>query len=385
MKYRLFLTIFCSFLHLSADAQQTINASITNGGIQRDYILYVPANYTGTSGVPLLFNFHGFTSNATQQMFYGDFRSIADTAGFIIVHPEGTLDNNGITHFNVGWGASTVDDVAFSSALIDSISAQYNIDQDRVYSTGMSNGGFMSFKLACELSDRIAGIASVTGSILPLTLSNCNALHSTPIMQIHGTTDGTVPYNGGAGWTEPIGSLVDYWANFNNCTATPVIENMPNISVVDGSTVEKFSYLNGYNCTEVIHFKITNGGHTWPGSVFPSAGTNYDINASIEVWNFLSKYNINGLISCGNVGINEETLNPSLSVYPNPAENKLQIDGLENLNDLRKLVITDLSGAVLITAESADNGIDISELSCGFYLIHIEHATGKRSIKFTKQ
>jgi polyhydroxybutyrate depolymerase len=201
MKYRLFLTIFCSFLHLSADAQQTINASITNGGIQRDYILYVPANYTGTSGVPLLFNFHGFTSNATQQMFYGDFRSIADTAGFIIVHPEGTLDNNGITHFNVGWGASTVDDVAFSSALIDSISAQYNIDQDRVYSTGMSNGGFMSFKLACELSDRIAGIASVTGSILPLTLSNCNALHSTPIMQIHGTTDGTVPYNGGAGWT----------------------------------------------------------------------------------------------------------------------------------------------------------------------------------------
>jgi polyhydroxybutyrate depolymerase len=285
----------------------------------------------------------------------------------------------------VGWGASTVDDVAFSSALIDSISAQYNIDQDRVYSTGMSNGGFMSFKLACELSDRIAGIASVTGSILPLTLSNCNALHSTPIMQIHGTTDGTVPYNGGAGWTEPIGSLVDYWANFNNCTATPVIENMPNISVVDGSTVEKFSYLNGYNCTEVIHFKITNGGHTWPGSVFPSAGTNYDINASIEVWNFLSKYNINGLISCGNVGINEETLNPSLSVYPNPAENKLQIDGLENLNDLRKLVITDLSGAVLITAESADNGIDISELSCGFYLIHIEHATGKRSIKFTKQ
>ena len=170
MKFKLFFTIFCSFLYLSADAQQTINASIINGGIQRDYILYVPANYTGTAAVPLLLNFHGLTSNATQQMFYGDFRSIADTAGFIIVHPEGTLDNNGDTHFNVGWGASTVDDVAFSSALIDFISAQYNINQDRVYSTGMSNGGFMSFKLACELSNRIAGIASVTGSILPLTL-----------------------------------------------------------------------------------------------------------------------------------------------------------------------------------------------------------------------
>jgi polyhydroxybutyrate depolymerase len=385
MKFRLFLTIFCSFLYLSADAQQTINASITNSGIQRDYILYVPANYTGTAAVPLLLNFHGLTSNATQQMFYGDFRSIADTAGFIIVHPEGTLDNNGDTHFNVGWGASTVDDVAFSSALIDFISAQYNINQDRVYSTGMSNGGFMSFKLACELSDRIAGIASVTGSILPLTLSNCNALHSTPIMQIHGTNDGSVPYNGGAGWTEPIGSLVDYWASFNNCTVTPVIENMPNISIIDGSTVEKISCLNGYNCTEVIHFKITNGGHTWPGSVIPLSATNYDINASIEVWNFLSKYDINGLISCGNVGVKEETLNSDLFVYPNPAEDKLQIDGLDKITDLRKLVITDLTGAVLISIKNADNGIDIAELSCGFYLLHIEHATGRCSIKFTKQ
>ncbi|MFT6442792.1 MAG: polyhydroxybutyrate depolymerase, partial [Salibacteraceae bacterium] len=149
--------------------------------------------------------------------------------------------------------------------------------------------------------------------------------------------------------------------------------------------VEKYSYLNGDNCTEVIHFKITNGDHTWPGSAFPSSGTNYDINASIEIWNFLSQYNINGLMNCGSVGISEEIQNPTLTVYPNPAKNTLQIDGLENLIDLRKLVITDLSGAVLITVESAENGIDISELSSGFYLVHIEHATGKRSIKFTKQ
>ena len=135
----------------------------------------------------------------------------------------------------------------------------------------------------------------------------------------------------------------------------------------------------------MIHFKITNGGHTWPGSVIPLSATNYDINASIEVWNFLSKYDINGLITCGNVGVKEETLNSDLFVYPNPAEDKLQIDGLDNITDLRKLVITDLSGAVLISAKNADNGIDIAELSCGFYLVHIEHATGRRSIKFTKQ
>lgn len=165
MRFSVSIAILCAIVHFNIGAQLTITDSIVHDGLTREYILYVPANYTGTSAVPLLFNFHGYTSNANDQMWYGDFRPIADTAGFIIIHPQGTLDGTGTTHFNVGWGGSTVDDVDFTSALIDSISAQYNINQDRVYSTGMSNGGFMSFKLACELSDRIAGIASVTGSI----------------------------------------------------------------------------------------------------------------------------------------------------------------------------------------------------------------------------
>ncbi len=385
MKLRLSLSILCSTLYFMVAAQQTINASITHDAIQRDYIIYIPANYTGTTAVPLLFNFHGYTSSANAQMWYGDFRSIADTAGFIIVHPEGTLDGTGTTHFNVGWGGSSVDDVSFTSALIDSISDQYNINQDRVYSTGMSNGGFMSFRLACELSDRIAGIASVTGSILPGTLTNCNALHSTPVMQFHGTNDGTVPYSGGAGWTEPISSLVDYWANFNNCSSPPVIENVPDINAADGSTVEKYSYLNGDNCTEVIHYKITNGAHTWPGTVFSSAGTNQDINASVEIWKFLSQYDINGLMNCSSAGLDEEVLIPSLSVYPNPVENKLQIEGLQDLSGLENLIITDLSGAILSVAESVGNSIDVSELSSGLYMVHIKHSLGEASIKFSKR
>ena len=384
MKFQLFLTILSSTFSLTATAQQTINGSITHDGLQRDYIMYVPANYTGSTSVPLLFNFHGYGSNANDQMWYGDFRPIADTAGFIIVHPQGTNDNNGTTHFNVGWGASSVDDVSFSGALIDSISNQYNINTDRVYSTGMSNGGFMSFTLACQLSNRIAGIASVTGSIVPFFLNNCNAQHPTPIMQIHGTSDGTVPYNGAAGWTEPISSLVDYWANFNNCSLTPQIDNIPDINVGDGSTVEKYSYLNGDNCIEVIHYKITNGSHTWPGSIFNSPGTNYDINASIEIWKFLSQYDINGLINCGSLGTKEEIPSPALSVYPNPVMNQLQIQGLDQLEDIYSLVITDMSGATLINLESFDNNIDISHLSNGVYLVQIQHLIGKSSIKFVK-
>lgn len=305
------LFVLISFLTVTSHSQQTINASITHGGLQRDYILYVPAIYDGNTAVPLLFNFHGYTSNAGQQIFYGEFRGIADTANFIMVLPEGTEDNNGSTHFNVGWGVSSVDDVGFTSALIDTLASQYTIDLDRVYSTGMSNGGFMSFHLACNLSNRIAAIASVTGSIVPATLSSCNPSHPIPVLQIHGDSDGTVPYAGGFGWSSPVSSLVSSWANQNNCPSTPIFTAMPDINTSDGSTVEKYEYEEGDACSQVIHYKILGGDHTWPGSAISFPGTNYDIKASKEAWNFLSQYDINGKIGC-----------PTSSIEVIPAQEK---------------------------------------------------------------
>lgn len=366
--------------------QQTISSTITHDGLTRDYILYVPAIYTGSVAVPLLFNFHGYTSNANDQMWYGDFRPIADTAGFIIVHPQGTLDGTGTTHFNVGWGGSTVDDVGFTEALLDSISAQYNINQNRVYSTGMSNGGFMSFKLACELSDRIAGIASVTGSILPATLNNCNAQHPTAIMQIHGTSDATVPYGGGAGWTEPIVSLMDHWANYNNCDLTPVIENVPDINTGDGTTVEKYTYVNGDECTEAIHFKIANGSHTWPGTAFSSAGTNHDINASVEIWNFLSRYDIDGLIAhCSPASVDESGAIQSFSVYPNPATEFLIIKTEGISESFQSFEITNLAGQTLIKSSYNVGSIDISELAEGIYFLKLNVGENEFVTTFSKQ
>ena len=110
----------------SSYAQQTINGSLVHNGLTRTYILYIPASYSAANSAPLVFNFHGYTSNATEQMWYGDFRTIADTAGFIIVHPEGTLNNSGVTHWNVGCGGSTVNDINFTSTLIDSIASEYS-------------------------------------------------------------------------------------------------------------------------------------------------------------------------------------------------------------------------------------------------------------------
>ena len=302
MKKLIFLIICIPIFALS---QQTISGSIMHDNIQRDYILYVPAMYNASNPTPLVFNFHGYTSNANDQMWYGDFRSIADTAGFIIAHPMGTLDNSGNTHFNVGWGGSSVDDIGFTSALIDSISAAYSINLNRVYSTGMSNGGYFSYHLACNLSTKIAAIASVTGTMSQFTYNNCNPQHPTPVMEIHGTADAVVDYSS-------IPNVMDYWVIYNQCDTQSVFTPMPNINTLDGCTAEHFVWQNGLNGVEVEHFKIVDGGHTWPGTVFPSSGTNYDINASVEIWRFFSKYDINGLISTTSSFVEVENTNKKL-------------------------------------------------------------------------
>ena len=211
-----FICLVFSICLLNSNAQQTINGTITHDNINRDYILYIPASYNPSTPVPLVFCFHGYSSNANSNYAYTNFRSIADTAGFIVVHPQGTLDNTGTSHWNVGgWTiGSTVDDVGFTLALLNSISASYTINPDRVYSTGMSNGGYMSFLLACQLSDKFAAVASVTGSMTPQTFSACNPVHPTPIMQIHGTADATVPYAGVPSWTLSIDDVLQYWVGY---------------------------------------------------------------------------------------------------------------------------------------------------------------------------
>ena len=367
-------------ISFSCFSQQTINGTIVHDGIVRSYKLYIPSIYSGNTVVPLLFNFHGYTSTSNEQMFYGDFRNIADTANFLVVHPQGTLDNTNTTHFNVGWGGSTVDDVGFTEALIDSLSAAYSIDQNRIYAVGMSNGGFMSFQLACDLSAKIAAIGSVTGSMTPSTLVNCNASHPMPIIQIHGTTDATVPYNGSAGWTASITNVLNHWATFNNCSPVPTVVNVPNTNTIDGSTVEKYTYENGDNCSEVVHFKVTNGQHTWPGSIFNFAGTNYDINASVEIWNFLSRYDIFGLISCNPANIDEQFGIVDFQIFPIPCSESIHVD--LKIAESSLYEIYSLYGQLLKSGSISlnSNEIDLSDFQPQGYLLKI----GGRYQRFIK-
>lgn len=363
--FLLFFFLLCTF---SGFAQQTIDATLMHDGIEREFIIYLPANYTGNEPVPMIFNFHGFTSNAGQQLFYSDFRTIADTAGFILVHPEGTLFN-GNTHFNVGGftAGSTVDDVGFTSAMIDYMSAEYNINLDRVYSTGMSNGGFMSFLLACQLSDRIAAVASVTGSMTPETFNPCNPQHPTPVLQIHGTVDATVPYNG-ANWTKPINDVIEYWVDFNNITTTPTTTVLPDINILDLSTAEQIVYQGGDNGATVEHFKIIGGGHTWPGAALVLPGTNMDFSASEEIWRFFSQFDINGELGITSV---EDLVENQINVYPNPTHSTINITS-DFSRALEYEVISPI-GETLLTGSlrSSNEEIDLSGLGANIYYLKV--------------
>ena len=364
MKYITVLLLLTGFI-FSSSAQQTINASITHDGIQRDYIVYIPELYDGSSVVPLVLNFHGFGSNATQQMFYGDFRDIADTEGFLLVHPEGTRFF-GNQFWNVGFPglSSTIDDVGFTEALIDELATLYTIDLDRVYATGMSNGGFMSFLLACQLSEKIAAVASVTGSMTQDTFNDCNAQLPTPVLQIHGTEDDVVLYNEN-NLSLPIPDVISYWVDHNNCETTPTTTTLPDVDVSDGSTIEYSVYEDGDNGITTEHMKVIGGGHTWPGSVLNSAGTNQDIDASMEIWLFFSRYDINGLLST------DDYENRHVSIYPNPTQSKINLS-LNYAKEVHYKLFSPLGKQLMTgTITSGNEEIDISHLPSNIYFLKV--------------
>ena len=265
----------------------TRKCSFTHNGVLREYYVYIPSSYTPSSNSPLLFVFHGYGSSATNILYYSNFQGLAEQDGYILVYPQGSL-LNGVTHWNVGgWTVgSTVDDVSFTEDIIDIIANEYYINTDRIYSTGMSNGGYMSYGLACN-STKFAAIASVTGSMTPEIDNNCAPDHPTPILQIHGLQDFTVPYTG-AVWSLSIPDVMEYWSSFDTCDEEPsTIINDLN----DGSYILFDSYQNCSNSVGVELILHSTMGHTWPSI------NNHSISATEQIWSFFGKYDINGLIN----------------------------------------------------------------------------------------
>lgn len=313
---RLFVFLFVSTFCF---AQQQISKTMLFDENVREYIVYVPQGCNGAKLCPLLFSFHGGSGYANDFIQTNDMRSIADTANFIAVYPQGALDIEGADDPNqasTSWihkAPTDHDDVFFIEALIDTLSTEYSIDNDRIYACGYSEGGIFSYELACRLNHKIAAFAAVSGSMLSDYYRSdiygwdaCLPTHPTAMMLIPGTNDQNPHsnYNGFSYLELPLYMSVEeittFWSNHNNTDQNPITTIVENISANDGSTVERKRWLNGNNCTSIQELKVIGGGHDWPGTF-----GNMDINATQEIWSFVSKYNLNGLIDCNTSIVNQ--------------------------------------------------------------------------------
>ena len=270
---------------IQSNATGQFTVTTCHNDIERTYILYVPSTYSSSVGAPIVFNFHGFGGQANDHIIETNMRSIADTAGFILVCPQGAL-LDGSPHWNtaeIGPGnKSSIDDLGFFDWMLDEIMANYSVDAQRVYVCGYSNGSFFSYALACQKSHRIAGVGSVSGAMLDDTLS-CSPSHPTAIIHMHGTNDGVVAYNG-TGEYPSVNTAINYWTSYNMTTTTPSSQTVTS----NGLTIERFFYGGGTNDVAVVLYKVNGGDHVWFDMAFNGAST------SELIWQFLSQYDING-------------------------------------------------------------------------------------------
>ena len=300
------------FIPLFGIAQQQINKTMIHDGNPREYIVYIPVSYDGSTSYPVLFSFHGGGGTSSDFINTNDMRPIADTAGFIAIYPQAAIDPEDGSFSWLHKAPTTHNDIFFIEAIIDTLSTQYMIDNNRIYACGYSEGGIFSYELGCRLNNRIAAFSSVAGSMLVdafrdsyYDLGFCSPVHPTAVLLIPGTNDMSPhsTYTGFQPYYMSADEITTYWSNYNNTDINPIISQLPNINTFDNSTVERRVWENGDNCVRVEELKVIGGDHDWPGT-----SGNMDISASVEVWNFVSKFDINGLIDC-NTTINQEINN----------------------------------------------------------------------------
>jgi polyhydroxybutyrate depolymerase len=251
------------------------------GSTERAYLLHVPPGLTVGHPAPLVFVFHGYSSNAENVQRATGFNEIADTAGFIVVYPIGSGPGDALSWNGGGCCGFAldkhIDEPAFIREMISDLGTITRIDPKRIYATGMSNGGFLSYKLACEMSETFAAVAPVAGALLS---SPCHPGQPVSVIDFHGRIDEVVPYessvlSGGV----PIPSTVQtiaIWAQLDGCNApakseqTAILTHVTYSSCKDGSAVELYALMNV--------------GHWWPNL------NNDGVPASQIIWNFFANH-----------------------------------------------------------------------------------------------
>lgn len=261
--------------------------SIEHNGEVRDFILYVPSQYDATIPTPLLFNFHGFGGTSESQRDWVQMNDLADAENFILVFPQGT-NLEGSSHWNAadmgGDNKSESDDKGFVLEMLEQLGRSYNVDEDRVYAAGYSNGSFFSYYLACSAGEHFAAIASVSGTHLDVG-DTCNPGHPMGMINLHGTWDGVVPYDGGE-WYPSTSAVVDWWVEYNGAQTSPEMTSVES----GGMTIERYVYPAGANGVAIEHYKYIGGDHVWFEESFNGRSTGE------LIWDYVSQYNRSGRI-----------------------------------------------------------------------------------------
>lgn len=268
---------------------------------KRTYLIHVPKSYDGTQSAPMVVVFHGGGSNAAQMVEFCGMNEKADKEGFIAVYPNGTGRLEKLLTFNGGNCCdyameNKVDDVAFVRAVLDDLGKVAKVDPKRVFATGMSNGAIITYRLASELSDRIAAIAPVAG---PMGTETCNPKRPVPVVYFHGTDDQFAPFKGGKGAKSLSGTnfySVDHsiraWVKANGCKEEPPTEELPD-TAKDGTKVTRKTYGGGKDDSEVVLVIIDGAGHTWPGKeprLKYLGKSTKNISANDMMWEFFKKH-----------------------------------------------------------------------------------------------
>lgn len=383
----IYLTALLVFIGLTAFAQETTQ-SWDYDGDTRQYIQYVPSIYDGSEAVPLVIALHGLGDNMNNFSGVG-FQYVADTANFIVVYPEalefvapvigsmGNAWNSGAGTFGI-YPSADKDDVGFINAIMDTLSAHYNIDQSRIYLTGFSMGSFMSNRLACQLTDRVAAVAGVAGTIGDGY--TCSPSRAIPMCHFHGTDDTNVGYGTDGGGSQDNGfghsviQWMDYWNTNNGCGSITLEGTFPN-TANDGYTVDYVEYAGCTDNSRVVHYKVHGADHIW----LPDNQSGNDIFYTIEIWKFFLGLSPDNLSPAGIV----EAEISEIGVFPNPTTDVLTIENIDS--KILNVSVFNSNGQLVKEFSSSTNKLDVSDLIPGVYQIMVATEKGLYSNSFVKQ
>lgn len=377
----LFLPLFLWALLPDLSAQNVYD-SLQTGNRWRTYMTHLPADYNPQTRYPLVLCFHGGQNGAQASSrgwqavaFMSKLNAKADSAGFVVVYPEGTVINNNRT-WNAGGccqpaTTSGIDDAGFVSALLDRLHQTYSIDTARVYASGSSNGAMLCYRLACEMPGKFAAIATISGT---QEFFPCNPARQIPVISFHSRADAAVPYTGGTG-EGPSGtfftsqdSTLQLWTQLNGCTTRDTVLN-------GGSAGLSFIRIKNCDCqTEIHHYATSDGGHSWPGGNPNNNPVSFQVNATRVMWDFFQSYTL----GCETTGIKPSAESGKPRLLPNPATASVTVTGL---SEGRPFSVSPIGGQPVLQGLTGQP-LSLKGLPGGCWMLRIQgHPVPLRLIK----